>query len=194
MDLKRCFTTEYVKGTPGYLNSQKKYELVRTVVYFTLSLSLFLAGYLTTNTRNNLLTIVAILGCLPASKSLVGTIMFFRFHSLEKSDAESIRIYEEGLYCLHDMVFTTREKTYPVLHLTICGNTIAGYLPEGKGTEESCAGHLRTCLKADGYTDVTVKLYPELNRYLERLKQLKQLSAPSGITEGIINTLKSIAL
>ena len=194
MDLKRCFTTEYVKGTPGYLNSQKKYELIRTVVYFALSLSLFLAGYLTTNTRNNLLTIVAILGCLPASKSLVETIMYFRYHSLEKEDAESIQACDEGLHCLHDMIFTTREKTYPVLHLTVCGNTIAGYLPKGKGLEDSCAGHLRTCLKADGYTDVTVKLYHELNRYTERLKQLKQLSASPGVTEGIINTLKSIAL
>ena len=78
MQLKRLFSTDHVKGTRNYLNTQKKYEILRTVLYFSISLSLFAAGYIQTGSRGNLLSIVAVLGCLPASKSAVGAIMFFQ--------------------------------------------------------------------------------------------------------------------
>ena len=75
MKLIRMFSNDSVKGTENYLKTQKKYELLRTILYFGISLSLLIAGWVTTKSRANLLTIVAILGCLPASKSLVSTIM-----------------------------------------------------------------------------------------------------------------------
>ena len=57
MNFKRMFTKDEVKGTRNYLSSQKKYEIIRTVIYFFIPLSLFAAGYITTHTRNNLLTL-----------------------------------------------------------------------------------------------------------------------------------------
>ena len=75
--LKRLFTTAEVKGTEKYLDTQKKYELIRTLLYFGISASLFIGGYLQTKSKVNLLTVVAVLGCLPASKSAVSAIMFF---------------------------------------------------------------------------------------------------------------------
>jgi hypothetical protein len=59
MQLRRLFSTDSVKGSKGYLDSQKKYEVIRTVLYFGISLSLFVAGYLQTKDKANLLTIVA---------------------------------------------------------------------------------------------------------------------------------------
>lgn len=41
MYFKRMFTKDEVKGTRNYLSSQKKYEIIRTVIYF-----LFLCLYL----------------------------------------------------------------------------------------------------------------------------------------------------
>ena len=60
------------KGKPGYLNYKRKVEILRTVIYFVIVLAIFALGYWQTHTRLNLLTVVAILGCLPASKALVG--------------------------------------------------------------------------------------------------------------------------
>ena len=71
MQFKRMFTTDAYRGTCGYLRTQKIYEILRTVLYFAISLSLFIAGWVSTGSRENLLTIVAVLGCLPACKSLV---------------------------------------------------------------------------------------------------------------------------
>ena len=75
MQFKRMFSTDAYKGTSGYLRTQKNYEILRTVLYFAISLSLFIAGRVTTGSRENLLTIVAVLGCLPACKSLVENIL-----------------------------------------------------------------------------------------------------------------------
>ena len=45
MQFKRMFSTDAYKGTSGYLRTQKNYEILRTVLYFAISLSLFLAGW-----------------------------------------------------------------------------------------------------------------------------------------------------
>ena len=79
MQFKRMFTTDAYRGTRGYLRTQKIYEILRTVLYFAISLSLFIAGWVSTGSRENLLTIVAVLGCLPACKSLVEMFMFLRY-------------------------------------------------------------------------------------------------------------------
>lgn len=199
MDIKRLFTTSHVKGSQNYLNTQKKYEIIRTLIYFGMSLSLFAAGFITTGERTNLLTIVAILGCLPASKSLVGAIMFCRHHSLPNEAVTKLAPVTRNLTCLYDMIFTTHDNTYPVLHMTICGNTIAGYMPLTKHTakklsDKGCAEHLIACLKVDNFTNVTVKIFCDIDKYTERLKQITQLTDNEKLSEGIINTLKSISL
>ena len=86
MKLKRLFDYDDFKGTKGYLSTQSKYEIARTVLYFAISLSLFVAGIVATGDKMNLLTIVAVLGCLPACKSAVTMIMFLRYKGCSKED------------------------------------------------------------------------------------------------------------
>ena len=76
MKIRRLFSSSCAKGTENYLNTQKKYEILRTILYFAISATLFIAGYLQTKTKVNLLTVVAVLGCLPASKSTVSSKLF----------------------------------------------------------------------------------------------------------------------
>ena len=66
------------KGEPGYLKQQKKVVLIQTIVYFSISLAIFVIGYWSTKTKANLMSVVAVLGLLPASKSLVSLIMYLR--------------------------------------------------------------------------------------------------------------------
>ena len=58
------------KGAPGYLDYKKKVEIIRTIVYFGIVAAVFILGYSQTGTRLTLLTVVAILGCLPAISSV----------------------------------------------------------------------------------------------------------------------------
>ena len=175
MELRRFFTTDSVKGTRNYLNTQKKYEIVRTILYFAISLSLFAAGYIQTGRRANLLSIVAVLGCLPASKSAVGAIMFLRFRSCAEETSAEIERHTQGLVCLYDMVF--------------------GYA-EGEGAfgEADFYTHIGDILKADGHKNVTVKIFTNLTKYTERLDQMKRPEPEDGLTRSVVATLKSVAL
>lgn len=194
MQLLRMFSTEKYKGCRNYLKTQKKYEILRTVIYFGISLSLFIAGYVATKERVNLLTVVAILGCLPASKSAVGMIMYLRYKGCTPENADTIEKHIGGLRGLFDMVFTSYDKNYQVDHLIVKGNTICGFTQDDKFDEKAFYKHIGDILKADNFRDTSVKVFTDLKKYTERLEQLKELDAEESNTEGIINTLKSVAL
>lgn len=194
MKLTRIFSGENYKGTRGYLDTQKKYELFRTVLYFAISLCLFVAGWAATGDRLNLLTVVAVLGCLPASKSAVGAIMFFRFHSCAGEAAARIESHIGALPGLYDMVFTSYNKNYQVDHLTVKGNTICGFTSRTDFDEQEFYKHIDGILKAENYKETTVKIFTDLGKYTDRLKQLQALDADEKCTDGIIGVLKSVAL
>ncbi len=194
MTWKRIFTTYYVKCTRNYLDSQKKFEIIRTILFFALPLALFFAGLITTGSRKNLLTVVAILGCLPACKSLVGMIMFLRYKSLPKNICDEIESHKKELACLYDCVFTSQDKTYTVGHIAIRGNTIAGLFMKDGQDEGACIKHLETYLKVDGFTNVTIKIFQDKKKYMERLDSLSELQEDEKLTQGILSTLKSVAL
>lgn len=194
MQLKRMFSTESFKGTRNYLQTQKKYEILRTVLYFAISLSLFIAGWVSTGSRENLLTIVAVLGCLPACKSLVEMIMFLRYKGCDEKKADRIADRAGKLTGLYDMVFTSYDKNFCIHHLTVCGNTICGYTDDRKFSEQAFYKHIQDILKKDNYREVSVKIFDDLEKYLNRMDQLKELPEQPELTAGICQTLKSVSL
>ena len=194
MQLLRMFSTEKVKGTRNYLNSQKKYEILRTILYFAISLSLFFAGYIQTGNRMNLLTVVAVLGCLPASKSAVSAIMFLRFRSCNPNTEEEISLHTDILDCLHDCVFTSYKKNFLVAHLVVRGNTICGFSEDKSFDENAFYSHINDILKLDGHNNMTVKIFTNLSKYTNRLEQLKELENDATKTGSVLSTLKSVML
>lgn len=194
MQLLRMFSTEKVKGTRNYLNSQKKYEVLRTVLYFAVSLSLFAAGCIQTGSRMNLLTVVAVLGCLPASKSAVNAIMFLRFHSCSTATQDATSEHSEGLDCLYDCVFTSYKQNFIVAHLAVRGNTICGFSEDRAFDENAFYSHINDILKMDGHKNMTVKIFTSLPKYTERLEQMKELENDTAKTVSVLATLKSVML
>ena len=191
----RIFSTYNVKGTKNYIDSQKKYELIRTLIYFIIPISLFVAGYIATKTKVNLLTIVAVVGVLPACKSLVGLIMFLKHHSLKKEYVESIEAIQYELPALYDMVFTTYDKTYVVGHMVIAGNTVCGFSEDKSFKEKEFNTHIQNVLKTDGFKTVTFKVFTDIKKYTERLEQLKELEIDDGVNIlGMMDTFRSVAL
>lgn len=190
----RLFSAEAYKGSRDYIRTQRVYEILRTVLYFGIFLSLFAAGYIATGDKLNLLTVAAVLGCLPASKSAVNMIMFLRYKGLSQETAAEIAPCEGNLSCLYDMVFTSYSKTFEVGHLAVKGNTVCGYSEKRDFPEREFQTHLEPILKADSHKNVTVKIFTDLEKYKERLRQLQTLETEQGNTEGIVQTLKSVVL
>lgn len=176
------------------MDSQKKYEIIRTVIYFAISLGLFAAGWITTGDKVNLLTVVAILGCLPASKSAVSMIMYLRYRSLSAKAAEDIASHCDCLDTVYDMVFTSYDKNFSVGHMAVKGNTVIGYTEDAKFDEKAFYKHIEQMMKKDGYAGVSYKIFSDRKKYTERLDQLQELETDVTHTAGVIRSLKSLAL
>ena len=102
------------KGTPGYLNARKIRLLLLTLLEFAIVIALLVLGYMQTGTRLNLLTVVAIVGCLPACKVLVGLITLLPYRTADQDKAAEIREKAPLLTTAFDLVITSREKIMPV--------------------------------------------------------------------------------
>lgn len=146
--------------------------VLRTMIFFALALSLFVAGILTTHTRKNLLTVVAVLGCLPACKSLVNTIMYFRASGCSQKAQEKIMQAEGHLIGMYDMYFTSYQKNFAISHMVVENQIILAFTEDGKCDIPACITHLKTMLKQAGFSEVTVAVTDQLHKYCSQLQQL----------------------
>lgn len=188
------FTTDKVKGTRNYIKTQKKYEVLRTLLYFAIPVSLYVVGFIQTGGRENYLTLVAVLGCLPAAKSAVSAFMFLRYHSC--SDKVSDRVWKasEELGFLYDCVFTSLKKNYVVSHIAVRANTVCGFSEDKNFPEKEFYEHITHFLEMDRHYDVTVKIYTDLDKYVVRLRQMRWLPEDVHKTASVMLTLMNVSL
>ena len=185
MIFSRLFSGESYKGTFNYLDTQRKYEIARTIIYFAVSFSLFIAGYITTGTRKNLLTVVAVLGMLPASKSLVSVIMFCRYKSFKE------KIEVKDVLNAYDMVFTSEKVNYRVCHLCVSGGCVIGYTDSPKFDETAFKDHVQIYLNAERIKDETIKIFTDKKAYLNRISTL---TSSGDEDAAVLKVLKQIVL
>lgn len=115
------------KGEAGYIQARKKQLILKAVLEFGIVIALLILGIWQTHTRLNLLTVVAVLGCLPAAKALVEVITISPYHSIAEERAKEIQKHAEDLTVAFDLVFTSKDKFMPVDSIIILDNTICGY-------------------------------------------------------------------
>lgn len=192
------------KGEYGYIAYARRMAIIRTVVMFILCAAVFAIGYITTGTRKNLLTIVAVLGCLPASKSLVNVIMFIRasgcsgpVHELIEEIVGAAREAATFLFAdAYDLYLTSYQRNFPISHVVAGRGMITGLCEKQDCDITECEKHITGHMQADGIKDITVKIYTDTDKYLARLKVLAEMDAhdADASREAIIDTLKAIAL
>ncbi|MBU9727120.1 hypothetical protein [Diplocloster modestus] len=181
------------KGDYGYIKHQKKIEILKTSVMFALVLIIFIAGYVTTKTRLNLFTLVAVLGCLPASKELVSLIMILPRKGLGPGLYEKISPKVKKSSVAYEMVMTSYEKTMPLDCMAILGNTMIGYAGSEKADVSLLEKHLRDICNGNKYK-VSIKIFKDLDAFLDRLAQLEDKGEPSELQDAVLNTMKAVSL
>lgn len=164
-----------VKGAPGYLEYKKKFEIIRTIIYFLFVAAIFFLGYTQTHTRKNLLTVVAVVGCLPACKALVGVISRFPYTSIAQKQADEIAEKARHLTVIYDMIITSREKIMPVDCIVISGNMILGYTRNKKVDLNNTATHISNILKQNGCSKVSVKILNNYSSFLARVEGMESM-------------------
>lgn len=182
------------KGAYGYLAYKKKTSTIITIGMFAISIALYIAGYITTKTNANLLTVVAILGCLPASKSAVGMIMYLKAKGCSGEDNEAIDNVIGSLDGYYDLYFTGYQKNFPTDHLVVTQNSIIAYSSDTKITEKDFNEHMKDILNKERIHDITVKLFMDRDKYLNRLKELNQSETDTSARKDIVSMLFNVSL
>ena len=180
------------KGNAGYIAYKKRIELLKTILYFGLSLAIFFIGYLTTKSRLNLLTVVAVLGCLPASKSAVITFMYLKVKSIPEDVAARIQEKTGDLSGYYDLYFTSYDKNYNIAHMVITENSVIGYTEDAKFDETGFNTHIQDMMKKENMNDIVIKIFSDKSKYFNRLTELN--NKETGTRNDIKELLFSISL
>lgn len=183
------------KGDPGYINAQKKKTILIAVIEFAVVAVLLLAGYLTTGTKLNIMTVVAVLGCLPASKALVGVITIFPYHSVDPEMAEEVKSKTDLLTTSFDMVVTSKERIMQVDCIAISDNTVCGYAHGQKTDPSYMSSHIKKILAQNRLGKVSVKIFPDYIAFLTRAEGMNNIaSVEQGDTKEKEEEIKQIIL
>ena len=94
------------KGNLGYFQSEKKRKLIITAILFAVPLFIFFTSWIYFKTRMTIWTVVTVVGCLPACKSLVGLIMILKCRPMDRKLYEQIREHQGELDMAYEMYMT----------------------------------------------------------------------------------------
>ena len=164
------------KGDAGYIRTRKRKILLKTILEFGIVAALLILGIIETGSRQNLLTVVAVLGCLPASKTLVELIMVLPHRSISEEMAAEIELNANLLTRAYDMVFTSEKMIMPVEAIVISGNTICGYSSRAKVDMNVITKHLKQYLYANRFDKVSVKIFDNYTAFATRAEGMNNIA------------------
>lgn len=159
------------KGDYGYLAAEKKRRILITAILFAVPLLIFFSAILYFHTRLTIWTVVAVVGCLPACKSLVSLIMVFRAKPVDASLYHKIQEHAGELTMSYEMYMTFYEKSAAIDAFAICGNTVVGYSSDSKIDAAFMEQECQKILRGNGFK-ATVKIFTRLDPFLERLDSM----------------------
>lgn len=159
------------KGDYGYFAAEKKRRLLITAVLFAVPLAIFFSAWIYHGSRLTVWTVVAVVGCLPACKSMVGLIMILRCRPMDEKLYQKIHAHAGALVMSYEMYMTFYEKSAFIDAFAVCGNQVVGYSSDPKIDAEFMAQEAKKIIRKNGYK-VTVKILKELRPYLERLDSM----------------------
>lgn len=165
------------KGQPGYLKALKTKYLTGALAEFAIVAAVFILGYVQTKTKQNLFTIVAVVGCLPAAKMLVEYITVYPHRGIEPEKYMEIEEKAPLVMRLYDMLITSTEKAMPVDALVISGHVVCGYTGSLRTDEAVLSKHIKDVLKDNRYDKMTVKIFHDYAMFLARAEGLNNIAA-----------------
>lgn len=160
------------KGSYGYIRYAKVKTFLITFVLFAVPLLIYVTGYIQTKTRLNLFTFVAILGCLPACKSLVSLIMIMLQKPMPADRYQEARAAAGDLVAGYELVFTAYEHTTPVNALIVCGDQVVCYTPDEKADAAYLEKHLSRILTLNNFPSAQPKVMKDFRKYLQRVSEI----------------------
>ncbi len=161
------------KGNYGYTGSHKQWEITKLVIFTAIALAIFLLGLIVTGTKNNLLTIVAVVGALPISKAVVAVIMASKRKPMDQKLYDAISAKAGSLEQAYELLFTTAESYYGVETMVIEGKDVIGYTIDPKCDVTKLQAHLVKMLDANDLS-ANVKIFKDNKKFMDRVGDMER--------------------
>ncbi|MDO4478334.1 MAG: hypothetical protein Q4B73_04735 [Lachnospiraceae bacterium] len=159
------------KGDKGYIKSEKRRRLLTFLALLALPITVFIIGIIVNGTRATIITVLAVVGVLPACKAAVGLIMMMPRQSLADADYEEIQKHVGSLTMGYELYMTAYEKNTMVDAVAIAGNTVVGLAREPKADIRYLEKHITGILRQNGIPS-HVNILTDLNKFNERLDSM----------------------
>ena len=159
------------KGEFGYFKSEKKRRMIITAILFAVPLFIFFTSWIYFKTRMTIWTVVTVVGCLPACKSMVNLIMIMKCKSMDEGLYQKIREHQGSLDMAYELYMTFYEKSAYIDAAAVCGNTVVAYSSDLKIDVAFMETSSQKLIRKNGYK-ATVKIFIDLRPFLERLDSM----------------------
>ncbi len=186
---------KYPKGSYEYADYKKRMDFLYMIILFALPIGLFVIGYITVGSKRNVLTILAVLGLLPACKMVVSLIMSLRVKVCDEAVRKAIEEHVGDLNGFYHLYFTSYDKNFPFVHCVATNNSFICYCNDEKVNEKAFQDHLKDLLKKEGINDVTtIKIFYDFDKYLKRLDELNESQSDNLPGMTFIKLLNDVSL
>jgi len=188
---------KYTKGTKGYWEAGWKRNCAVCLVMFGISFGILGIGIFITGTKFNYLTIAAVLGMLPAARTLISAIMFYKakaytpveklYDDIERTGCDNI---------IYELYMTGYSKSFAVAALVADEGGISALLSDDKADAEAAAEHVKTLMEQNGFKGKKIKFYKttENDKFIARLQHLAQNGNDSDDSTEILELMTQISL
>lgn len=165
------------KGQKGYLKARKQKYLIAAIAEFAVVIAIFITGYMQTGSRLNLLTIVAVVGCLPAAKMLVEFITMAPHKGISEEKYQELEEHAPLILRAYDMIITSSQKVMPLDAVVVSGHVVCGYASNPRTDETALADHIKEILKNNHYDKMTIKIFHDYKAFLSRAEGMNNIAA-----------------
>ena len=161
------------KGQVGYVRYEKIKRFLITFIMFAIPIGIYISAWKITGTNRNIMTIVAILGIIPAARFAVSFIMIWLQRDADPAAVAATEKYAGELVHGYELTVTAYEGSMPLDALVICGNEVVCCSVHGKTDQFSLMEkHITRILNSNGYFGTNVRIFSDVRKYEDRIKQL----------------------
>ena len=168
---------KFTKGMKGYWEAGWKRTCAMSLIMFGISFGILGLGIFITGSKFNYLTIASVLGMLPAARTLISAIMFYKAKAYTPAATLYDEIESTGYdSIIYELYMTGYSKSFAVAVLAADEGGISALLSDEKADAEAAAEHVKTLMEQNGFKGKKIKFYKttESDKFIARLKHLAQ--------------------
>jgi len=164
------------QGQYGYIDFRKKVQLIKTIIGFSIVFIIFFTGILIYDTKATIVSVVAVLMALPASKSAVGYISLFGKHTPNYDYFIALeQVLGEQSY-LSDLIVSSKDKLMNLDFLIVRDGKIHIFASNPKLDISSTEAYMNRIIKQEHKLS-SLKIYSDFETFLYKVKSSLQHEA-----------------